>query len=286
MKYVVNYSPPLGELLEGNELEAIPDALKMWPEFDGKKKKKFGNLVSEVKKLDLPLHYHFPFFVGRGIRQQLYDIDWIRSFLNESETTKVNVHIDANKEDVVNTNQSKQKQQVYNLIAKDLKIVVNDFGAENIIVENMPYNPDFSTHYLSSDPALIADLVNEFKVGLLLDIDHARMRSHYGNGEKLDEYVQKLPLDSIAELHMTGTRTLEPGGELYDHLSMKEQDWDILGWAFRNIRDQHWSRPEMFIFEYGAPGKKFEWKSDPEVLKEQIPKGIELMDEYRLRETT
>lgn len=53
------------------------------------------------------------------------------------------------------------------------------------------------------DPEVIREVIQETKTSLLLDISHAN-RSAGQRGETLWEYISKLPMDHIQELHLNG----------------------------------------------------------------------------------
>ena len=291
MKFAVNYSPPLEELLNHEEIPE-PDLVKIAPEFDGIKRKESGDMVARAERIGLPIYRHFPFFIGSGTISEFYEKDWVKKILDSTdETTKVNVHVNVDEENVRRYRQRVVKSRVRDLLDKDLETVVNDFGKDNVIVENMPWHqkhPHYKSHVFSSDADILSDIIDRHDVGLLLDIDHARVRSNNLEGglleESLEEYVAKLPIDRLQELHMTGTRYVEKSKRLQSHLSMEKLDWNILKWAFKNIQNGNWSKPDIYAFEYGSFGENFSWRSDPKVLQEQVPKIQALIVEHGLRE--
>jgi hypothetical protein len=116
-------------------------------------------------------------------------------------------------------------------------------------------------------------VVQETGCGLLLDIPHARIASHYiGMDER--EYLAGLPVERIREMHITGLH-VNQYGYLQDHLGMLDTDWPSLDWVLERIRGGEWGRPWMMAFEYGGVGEKFAWRRDPQVMQRDVAKLAE-----------
>ena len=114
--------------------------------------------------------------------------------------------------------------------------------------------------------------------GLLFDIDHARARCFH-TGEKLEEYVSKLPMHLMKELHMSGA-----WGELEAHMYMLDRDWEVFEWLLQNIADKTWPEPVLFTYEYGGVGGRWSENSDQASMQRDVPKFCDLMRRYGLRE--
>jgi uncharacterized protein (UPF0276 family) len=69
---------------------------------------------------------------------------------------------------------------VFKTLLADVLGVVKRFGAERVIVENSPYYSELGkTMRACIDPDIITRIVEETGCGLLLDISHACIASHY-----------------------------------------------------------------------------------------------------------
>jgi uncharacterized protein (UPF0276 family) len=64
-------------------------------------------------------------------------------------------------------------------------------------------NPENRPNPWLVDPEVIREVIQETKTSLLLDISHAN-RSAGERGETIREYISKLPMDNIQELHLNG----------------------------------------------------------------------------------
>jgi hypothetical protein len=62
-----------------------------------------------------------------------------------------------------------------------------------------------------------------------------------------------------------------------DHVWITGEDWFWLEWVLKHIRSVEWSHPRLQAFEYGGVGEPFEWRSDPQVRLEQVPRLAEML---------
>ena len=227
-----------------------------------------------------PVAVHFTLNAGSG---RLHETEWelVERLMQQTGTPYVNLHIDPLQKDFpgipLDTTDPAHVELVAERLVQDVGAVVEHFGAEKVIAENVTYygpdDPKIATYDKTLRPGVLPEVINrlldETGCGLLLDIPHARIASHYlGMDER--EYLASLPVDRIKEMHVTGLHTLEDG-YLQDHLPMLESDWPSLDWVLERIHSGEWAKPWMLSFEYGGVGKKFEWRSDPQVIAAQVP---------------
>ncbi len=228
-----------------------------------------------------PVAVHFTLSAGNG---SLQNADWklVETLLQRTGTPYVNLHLEAMASifpDIpVHTTEDYHRQHITEALASEVKSVVDRFGPERVIVENVPYYLRKKEKVLrpSVEPEVIGKIVHETGCGLLLDISHARIAA---NALGLDEkaYMQSLPVDCLRELHFTGLHTIE--GVLRDHLEILDGDWPVLEWALEQARAGKWARPWMLAFEYGGVGEKFAWRSSEAVIATQEPRLFELISQ-------
>ncbi len=121
-----------------------------------------------------------------------------------------------------------------------------------IILENLPSLPGAKYAY-AADPDIITEIVEAADSGLLLDIAHARVAAGF-QGMDIHEYLNKLPLARVEQVHVSGAREKE--GYLRDaHESLQAEDYAILKWVLGR------SDPKMVTLEYFR---------DREALREQL----------------
>ena len=78
-----------------------------------------------------------------------------------------------------------------------------------IILENLDYNPKelSGTYEHVCEPAFIADCLEQTGCGMLMDIGHAVVSSRNMGYDDVNAYLDKLPLEKVVEIHMSGAGT-------------------------------------------------------------------------------
>lgn len=268
MKLAVNYSLPASKLAMDDHLPIDYFKCPDWPW-----------MVEEAAVIK-PVAVHFTLNAGSG---RLDKTDWllVENLLQQTGTPYVNIHIDPLNKDfpdlAVDTTDRSDIRSVTERLIHDVSVVVDRFGAERVIAENVTYygadDPKIASHDKTMRPGVLPEvihqLLDETGCGLLLDIPHARIASYY-LGMDEGEYFSSLPVDRIKEMHVTGL-TMQDNGYLLDHLAMYDHDWIRLDWVLERIHQGDWSTPWMLAFEYGGVGKKFEKRCDPVVISSQLP---------------
>jgi uncharacterized protein (UPF0276 family) len=115
---------------------------------------------------------------------------------------------------------------------------------------------------------MISEICRETGCGLLLDLSHCRITARV-IGQDAREFVERMPVDRLRELHVTGLGWQET--ILKDHRPMTAEDWVEFDWAMERIRSGSWARPWCVACEYGGVGPAMSKISDPAVTAEQIP---------------
>lgn len=257
MLFAINYSRPAARLVQAGKLPVDRFKCPNWPD-----------MVAEALP-HRPVAVHFDLKAGSG---KLTSLDWtpVQVFLDQTGTPYVNVHLEAGGKDLPgvpsDSNRPEHRQLVLERMLADVQAVVDQFGAERVIAENVPYRPGSRPLAPSVDPEIIRAVIETTGCGLLLDIPHARISA---NSLGMDEraYLTQLPVEHLREMHFTGVHRLD--GWLQDHLPALEADWQALDWVLERIRCGDWPRPWMLAFEYGGVGGKFTDQSDPLVMEAQ-----------------
>lgn len=262
MFLAINYSPAAAELVRSGAID-----------IDYFKTPDWNRLIDKARKLR-PVAIHFTLEAGND---NLGGVDWdeIRQKMIATKTPFINLHLDARQTYYpslkVDTNQKDDVEIVINAIRSDIKKVIERFGAQQVIIENSPYQGyDGNTMSLCIQPDLVSQVVEETGCGFLLDISHAIITANH-LGVQPDEYINSLPVQHIRELHFAGMHFNQATGRWMDHLSIQEKDWRWLDWVLERIQTGVWGLPWLLAFEYGGVGESFEWRSDPRVIAEQVP---------------
>ena len=263
MNFAINYSPQAAELLRDGKIELDNFKTPPWPD-----------MISEAEILR-PIAVHFNLRAG-----EVDEPDWpaIEHFLAITPTRFINSHLGIKPSEISHIPANKrpkkhQRQEVLERLLIHVEKLTDYFGAERVIVENIPFRMnENSTLMACAEPEIISQVVEATRCGFLLDVSHARISAH-SFGMDAHEYIEALPIRSLRELHFTGIHNWD--GYLMDHLSILESDWAWLDWVIKNIKTGKWGKPHMLAFEYGGTGTFFERFSDPEVIADQVPRLYE-----------
>lgn len=97
------------------------------------------------------------------------------------------------------------------------------------------------------DPAIFSDIINATDCHFLLDISHAYCSARARN-ESFKEYIRKLPLSKVYEIHINGWMINENG--IMCHVKIQDECYDIL----KDLLN--YCNPEIITIEYGRGNDK------------------------------
>ena len=262
MELSVNYSLELADLLRAGRVQVDRIKCADWPD-----------MIATARQLR-PIYVHFPLDAGspNGRPPNFAAADAMAS---QTDTPYVNLHLVAYRRDFSDDDDPRQASAVIDQMLADVAAVTEVVGRERLILENIPYfGPTGEFHRASVDAAVISRVVRETGCGFLLDISHARIAAHYRGVDALD-YINQLPLDRLAELHLTGVRPHKT--RLADHMDLLDEDWRWAELAMQRIRAGEWRTPWTVALEYGGVGEPFKWRTDKRVLEEQVPRLFKMV---------
>ncbi|MDH5162605.1 DUF692 family multinuclear iron-containing protein [Heyndrickxia oleronia] len=268
MKVAVNYSTEAEQLIKDSLIDV--DVFKC-PDFS-------KELIQRAERTK-PCYVHFGLNAGSG---QIENVDWalIKELKNWTQTPYVNVHAVAYSKhypqfDVL-TDESSHINLVVDAVIRDIEIVADKIGIENVIMENVICRGKGDNMMKSViDPFVLSEIVNRTGCGFLLDTAHAQMTS-ICLGLNVKEYISQLPVSSLKELHITGIQK-DANGRLRDSMPMTKDDWELASWVLRKIENAEFSKPWVVAMEYGGVGPAFEWRSEENVLAEQVPEFYKMV---------
>ena len=262
MQFAINYSPQAEQLWREGRIKVDLFKCPDWPD-----------LVAKVRDIH-KLYVHSSLIMWRGGLDTV-DHEQLERWLATTETRVINTHFALAKSDFAAT-QSLTAESVIEYATRALAPLCERFGAENIVVENVPFPlgawlEDPMPQVV--EPEVISEVVRRSGCSFLLDIAHA-IRACEGTGRHdVKAYLNALPVHALRELHVVGL--LPERDELglrEDHFAMTDQDWTLTEWALGRIRAGAWRKPAVMAFEYGGVGERFAWRSDSAVIAEQAPR--------------
>ncbi len=262
MKFAINYSKPAAELLDAGTIKVDLFKCPEWPE-----------LLEEIEP-KYPLYFHFCLIAGRG-NLRTADLNFITGMMQKTATPNLNIHLGPDGRKFDNIPLASLLPHHANLLAgamlDDIAWIRERFDLNRIVLENCPWSTrhDYPIPAGAFLPHVVARVVRESGGGFLLDIAHALLSAKWLNMDVYD-YLNQMPVEVLRELHVSGTKEIEPG--LWtDHYPLREEDWTVTRWVFDRIAAGDWPRPQMASFEYGGLGPRFETRTDPTVIARQTP---------------
>jgi uncharacterized protein (UPF0276 family) len=286
--FAVNYSNAAAELFRRKRIDVDLWKCPAWPD------------VVSLARESRAVYVHFPLLVGSGggdaidtETQQPADWDKVESLLAQTGTPWVNLHLGTRTRDYpelpADTTAPDHVKMLAERMTRDVQAVVDRFGAERVIVENV-----YDGRGMFLRPCLLGEnirrVVENTGCGFLLDLSHARLAAHY-LGIDARAYIATLPVQRIREMHVTGIQPLEGrlldlarqadshsdlvrryAGHPIDHMPMTDRDWAFFRWAMDNVHRGDWRDPWLVAFECGGVHGIWEAISDERVLAEQIPR--------------
>ncbi len=240
MKLCVNYLEETKELLEEGKIDFI-DYIKLFS-INGdyspidwcitKKEVMFHGIIGEhesnIGEVD--------FMEGRDIEEQ-------KRIFAISKTPYLSSHINARYGNIPSNS-----DEALAIILKNVEKLRECFHME-IALENIPAYPINNELCFYAIPEFITKVITESGCHFLFDIGHARVaadRLHI----PFEEYVERLPMDKLIEMHLAGCMQRKDGVLLANHSKMHEEDYLFLEkWLSRSQTLQ------VVTLEYGPIGK-------------------------------
>ncbi len=267
MRLAVNYSPELARLITDRTVKVDLVKCPDWPD-----------LIAAARPLG-DCYVHFTLVLGNGTMQNI-DLNMVEDFLAATATPHVNCHISPMSSafgglDAVSLD-GRTRRTVVDAVLRDGEKLANRFGPEKIAAENLfwYHKSDGQIMRCCLLPEVICEIIEKVGCNFLLDLSHARIAAQQ-MGFDAKEYVSALPTAFLQEMHITGIGKVD--GEMEDHLPLAGPDWEMAHWAFDHIHAGRWNEPAIVSFEYGGIGPHFEWRSQSEVLLEQVPRLFALV---------
>jgi uncharacterized protein (UPF0276 family) len=267
MLFAINYSTQAAELLDAGAIQVDRYKVTEWPE-----------MIAAASR-QRPVYVHFPLMAGRG---DIERTGWqkIADTLAVTGTPYVNMHLAPRASDFADmpleTTSPARTRELLHAMQRDINRLAARFGREKVILENANWDPNYEIPRPVIEPDSIARIVNDTGCLLLLDLAHARMAAAY-LAQSVRDYISRLPLNRLAELHIAGTLYDASEARLVDHFPMTEDDWSLAEWALDCIRRGDWQRPWLVALEYGGTGPSFAWRSRADVIAADAPRLYDLV---------
>ncbi len=159
----------------------------------------------------------------RIMQPDIPKLEELREWIALTKTPYLSVHLDAkiSEDHEVLSNVEDIIEQICNNV-----IALKQATGLHIALENCVYYPWGKLPRQFSDPQFIGQVIQASGADFLLDIAHARVSAAHRQ-EEISQYLAKLPLDRVREIHISGPR-LQAEGLRDQHNHMLEIDYQIL----------------------------------------------------------
>lgn len=99
-----------------------------------------------------------------------------------------------------------------------------------LLLENFNYHPTNAYEYIC-EPDTFSQLIDEIGVDVLLDLAHAQISAFNMGWKNPREYLERLPLNKVVEIHINHPYN-DNGKQMLDrHLPIGESDIELLRWV-------------------------------------------------------
>lgn len=249
MKLAVNYLQEVQELFEEEKIDFI-DYMKLY------------SINGDLSPFDWCANHSnvlFHGFVGNASNVadinfwENRDVELQKEYYKSGKTPYISMHINTSDKEI------RSEEETLKIIIQNVEKIKEVFGME-VILENVPARYNDRTKDFIASPEFITKVINETDCGFLFDIGHARVAADVLQ-IPFDEYVSRLPMNRLIEIHLAGVIKKENGTVDAIHKKMNEEDYLFLKDAV-----EKYDTLQIVTLEYGP------WADDEETCGYPIPK--------------
>lgn len=234
MKLVVNYLKEVQELFEEGKIDFV-DCFKLY------------SLNDDLSPLDWCLEHKEVIFHGIVGGASSFGNKNLIETTNIKETKEVlqKTNVPYISGHICVTNKEQTKEETLEAIKNNIKEFQKILG-KKVVLENIPYRSYYEHCLYLIEPEVISQVIYENDCDFLFDLSHARKAALFLQ-MPFEEYVSKLPMDRVVEIHLAGMYTLPNGNQMDYHGVMHEEDYEFLYNAIRN-----YPTLKYITLEYGS----------------------------------
>ncbi len=196
------------------------------------------NAVREFSRFNKPFLLHAQFPAGSSQTINLCDPDFInkigpiKEIIGMIKTPYVSFHLGYCAEKVFSKgwdhadealSSSLSAEQIVMRIKDNLKLLKLDIP---ILLENLDYNETGAYKHIC-DPVFIKCFFKDCPCDMLLDIGHMVVAAK-NLGYSVDDYLEKLPLDKVVEIHMSKPKEVKEGVYFDSHASIDNEEIELV----------------------------------------------------------
>lgn len=195
----------------------------------------FRNNIIDIRK-HKPVLYHgtFPTNIFIGSREFIrkFELDAYKEICELTDTHGISLHFCGGDSDF-------SREETIEIAVKNIEYIKKHFTEMSFItIENLANTKN--PHEV--DAGVISEIVEKSDINFLYDISHAFKYSH-DNNINFEEYVSKLPLHRIHEVHINGWKI--KGNDVQAHMCIHDELYDHIEWIVKN------TPVKIMTLEYG-----------------------------------
>ena len=234
MKLVVNYLREVQELFEEGKIDFV-DYFKLYSLNDD-----LSPLEWCLKNKGLIFHGIVGGASSFGNKDLINFVDekYTNEILQRSNAPYISGHICV-------TNKDQTKEETLEAIKDNVKEFKKRFN-KKVVLENIPYRNYYEHCLYLIEPEVISQIIYENDCDFLFDLSHARKAALFLQ-MPFEEYVSRLPMDRVVEIHLAGMYTLPDGEKMDYHGVMQEEDYRFLEYAVKT-----YPTLKYITLEYGS----------------------------------
>lgn len=206
----------------------------------------YGNFNSDFKimrSMRSILVHGLGYFENTGMNE-IEKINFIsaNSIIEKCDSPHYGLHLAIRSKDMFT---GMTEGDIYKRMSEQIQIFKENLSVP-LLLENSPDTPhdrkvfDLYPYIM---PEQICKIVIENDVSFLLDITHAKLTAKY-RGWDVYDYIGKLPLDRVMEIHTNGSGYDTDGFPMDTHQAMEEEDYKLLEWVLKR------TNPKVVTLEF------------------------------------
>ncbi|MFL0248944.1 DUF692 family multinuclear iron-containing protein [Clostridium neuense] len=239
-----NWSKALKSLLENNAVKV-----------DYVKSGAFGNFDKEfetMRSMRPVLLHGLGYFENTGMKNiEVIDFNRANKLIKKCNSPHYGVHLAIRNADM---HEGMTDEEIYSLMSNHIRIFKDKLEVP-LLLENSPDSPTDRTLfdlYPYTDASKISKIYIDNDVCFLLDISHTKITAKYNEWD-IRDYLKRLPLDRIKEIHVNGSGYDKNGFPKDTHQAMQDEEYELLAWVL------NYSKPDIVTLEYnGVEGENEE----------------------------
>lgn len=206
----------------------------------------YGNFDNDFKTMRSmrPILVHgLGYYENTGMNDvEKINFNSANSIIKKCDSPHYGLHLAIRSKDMF---EGMSEEDIYKRMSRQIQFFKRNLSVP-LLLENSPdtlHDRKVFDLYPYIMPEQICKIIIENDVSFLLDITHAKLTAKY-RGWDVYDYIGKLPLDHVIEIHTNGSGYDTDGFPMDTHQTMEEEDYKLLEWVLKR------ANPEIVTLEF------------------------------------